>query len=177
MYALLSPRSEKRRLYAIAISFCLSVRLFVRLSVAWEICEVIRYVAAPGRHVGAYHIDPRVLSLLYKNQRLCQKLDWFNSPVWYRVDNGISTVVPPAATDVTYSPLTAGGCRLLTTSILTAIDKNTQTVLYSVHGCHSCLSKTENKPDEKLISNWDRRALRPYAGKFLLCSTCTTPWL
>ena len=37
-------RSKKRRLYAMMLSFCLSVRL----SVAYEIYEVIRYVAAPG---------------------------------------------------------------------------------------------------------------------------------
>jgi len=45
---LLNPRSQKRGLYAMAMSFCLFVRLSVRLSVTREICKVIRYAAAPG---------------------------------------------------------------------------------------------------------------------------------
>ena len=37
-----------------AMSFCSSVRVFVRLSVAKEICYVIRQVAAPGGEQGLF---------------------------------------------------------------------------------------------------------------------------
>ena len=45
-------RSQKRGLYAMAISFSLSVCLLVCSFVACEICEAIRYVAAPGGEQG-----------------------------------------------------------------------------------------------------------------------------
>jgi len=43
-----------RRLDAMTMSFCLSLRLFVRSSVACEICQVIRYVEAPGGEWGLF---------------------------------------------------------------------------------------------------------------------------
>jgi len=45
-------------LYVTVKSFCLSVRLFVRLFVACEICSVIRYAAAPGGERGLLASTP-----------------------------------------------------------------------------------------------------------------------
>ena len=67
MSPLLSRRSQKRWLYAMAMSsvcfVCLSVCSLVRLSVACKICEVIRYVAAPGGERGLIVSTPIHLSV------------------------------------------------------------------------------------------------------------------
>jgi len=54
------------------LSVCLSVRSFVRLSVAWEICQVIRYAAAPGGERGLIESTPvQVFYLLTGALLLC----------------------------------------------------------------------------------------------------------
>jgi len=50
-----------------AISFCLSVCPFVCSSVACEICEVIRYVAAPDGERRAHRIDSDTPALSWYN--------------------------------------------------------------------------------------------------------------